>query len=172
MQRPVAIEPISPFRTPAETLGLLQPETASTALVAAADIALVLDSAGIVLDVAHNGIELARVGAAAWVGRPWIDTVTTESRAKIAELLAADTADGIGAARQVNHMSPRGEDLPVSYLVVRLDDGDRRLAVGREMRSMAAMQHRLVEAQHASEREYARLRDAETRYRLLFQVSS
>jgi transcriptional regulator PpsR len=171
MQRPVSIEPISPFRTPAETLGTLDADTASAALVAASDVALVLDAAGIILDVAHNGIEIAREGVTSWVGRAWIETVATDSRAKITEMLEAQPEAGIGHARQVNHLSPRGDDLPVSYVVVPLGGG-RRLAVGREMRSVASMQQRLVEAQHASEREYTRLRDAEMRYRLLFQLAS
>ena len=37
---------------------------------------------------------------------------------------------------------------------------------------MAQMQQRLIEAQRAMEREYSRLRQVETRHRLLFQVSS
>ena len=172
MQRPVAIDPISPFRDPDGSLGLLDPVTASSALVAASDVALVIDAAGVILDVAHNGIELAREGVAGWIGRPWIDTVATDSRPKIEELLSAPTQEGISAARQVNHLSPRGTDLPVSYVLLPLGTTGRRLAVGREMRSFAAMQHRLVEAQHASEREYTRLRDAEMRYRLLFQMAA
>lgn len=172
MQRPVAIDPISPFRDPAATLGVLSADTASTALVAASDIALVLDAKGVILDVAHNGIEIAREGVGSWIGRPWIDTVTTDSRPKVEEMLAAEPGSGIAAARQINHLSPRGTDLPVSYVLVPLADTGRLLAVGREMRSLAAIQHRLVEAQHASEREYTRLRDAEMRYRLLFQMAA
>jgi transcriptional regulator PpsR len=37
---------------------------------------------------------------------------------------------------------------------------------------MAAMQQRLISAQQSMERDYSRLRQAETRYRLLFQVAS
>jgi transcriptional regulator PpsR len=43
--------------------------------------------------------------------------------------------------------------------------------IGRDLRSVSALQQRLVEAQQSVERDYARLRQAETRYRLLFQVS-
>ena len=172
MQRPVAIEPISPFREPSTHLGQLSADVGSLAIVAAADLALVIDADGVILDVAHNGVELAREGCAAWIGRKWVDTVAADSRTKIEEMLAADPAEGLGAARQVNHLSQRGSDLPVSYTLVPLESGGRRLAVGREMRSIAAMQQRLVEAQHASEREYTRLRDAEMRYRLLFQMAA
>ncbi len=50
--------------------------------------------------------------------------------------------------------------------------GARLVAVGRDLRSVATLQRRLVEAQQSMERDYARLRHAETRYRLLFQNSA
>jgi transcriptional regulator PpsR len=43
--------------------------------------------------------------------------------------------------------------------------------VGRDLRAVAVLQQRLVETQQALERDYWRLRHAETRYRLLFQRS-
>ena len=46
------------------------------------------------------------------------------------------------------------------------------MAVGRDLRAMAALQQRLVAAQQSMERDYARLRHVETRYRLLFQVTA
>lgn len=172
MQKPVAIDPISPFRDPEASLGAMEARVASTALVAASDVALVIDSDGVIVDVAHNGLELAREGCAAWIGRPWVDTVAAESRPKVLEMLAPHPPEGVQPARQVNHLSPRGAELPVRYTILPLGDSGRRLALGREMRSFAAIQHRLVEAQHAAEREYTRLRDAEMRYRLLFQIAS
>ncbi|HBM14658.1 MAG TPA: transcriptional regulator PpsR, partial [Rhodospirillaceae bacterium] len=57
------------------------------------------------------------------------------------------------------------------YATISLGDG-RVLAIGRNMQAMAEMQQRLVEAQMSMEREYARMRRAETRYRLLFQLAS
>jgi transcriptional regulator PpsR len=171
MQRPVAHEPISPFRDPGAALSGLDADTVGAALVAAADIALVLDAAGVIRDIAYNGLEIARDGVEAWIGKPWIETVAEDSTFKIAEMLATDPALAIGAPRQVNHISPKGGELPVSYTTVSLGGG-RRLALGRERRSLSALQHRLVETHHATEREYARLRDAEMRYRLLFQMSA
>ena len=46
------------------------------------------------------------------------------------------------------------------------------VAVGRDLRAMAALQQRLIDAQQSMERDYSRLRHVETRYRLLFQVTS
>jgi transcriptional regulator PpsR len=46
------------------------------------------------------------------------------------------------------------------------------MVFGRDMRAAAALQQRLVDAQQSMERDYWRLRDAETRYRLLFQIGA
>lgn len=172
MQRPVAHEPISPFRDPTGALGALGVDTVAAALVAAADIALSLDKDGVIVDLAYNGVEIARDGVDAWIGRRWVDTVAEDSRHKVSEMLAIAAVDTIAPPRQVNHVTPKGGELPVSYSVVPLPEDGRRLALGRERRSLSALQHRLVEAHHATEREYARLRDAEMRYRLVFQMSS
>jgi len=47
----------------------------------------------------------------------------------------------------------------------------RVLVVGRSLGSMVALQQRLVESQQSMERDYWRFREAETRYRHLFQSS-
>ena len=44
--------------------------------------------------------------------------------------------------------------------------------IGRDLRPMAALQQRVVESQQDMEREYTRIRNAEKRYRLLFQLAS
>jgi transcriptional regulator PpsR len=48
----------------------------------------------------------------------------------------------------------------------------RIMAIGRDLRPVATLQQRLVNAQQSMEREYAKLRHAETRYRMLFQIAS
>jgi transcriptional regulator PpsR len=74
--------------------------------------------------------------------------------------------------RQVNHPSPGGEDIPILYSAINIGRDDRLVVVGRDLRQLAIMQQRLINAQQSMERDYIRLRHAETRYRLLFQVSS
>ena len=65
---------------------------AASAIAKAADIALILDDAGMILDVAVNAEELARANVERWIGRNIADIVTIESRPKIAALLDDDTA--------------------------------------------------------------------------------
>jgi transcriptional regulator PpsR len=60
----------------------------------------------------------------------------------------------------------------VLYSAVRVRGKDRVIALGRDLRVIAALQQRLVEAQQSMERDYWRLRQVETRYRLLFQMAA
>lgn len=146
--------------------------TASQLVAVVSDISVVLDSKGVVRDVSFASDELASDEYRAWIGKPWIDTVTRESRSKIEDMLREARSDAPSRWRQVNHPSSRGPDVPVRYATMRTERDGGVVAVGRELRGMAVLQQRLAEAQQAMEREYARIRAAETRYRLLFQLAS
>ena len=145
---------------------------AATLLAATSDLALVLDREGVIRDLAINSDELNRDGYARWVGQSWVDTVTVECRGKIESLLKDAANDAAPKWRQVNHPSPRGVDVPMMYSTLKVGDDGRIVAIGRDLRGMAALQQRLVDAQQSMERDYTRLRQAETRYRLLFQLAS
>lgn len=162
------------FRAPKRTLGDLEAETAAKLIAAASDIALIVDAKGVIRDVAFGNDELAKEGFEKWVGQPWVDTVTIESRVKIEEMVSeAANAKTALRWRQVTHPSRKSTaGIPVRYAAVQLGASGRLVAVGRDLRAVASLQQRLVDAQQSMEREYARLRHAETRYRLLFQLGS
>ncbi|MDP2006441.1 MAG: PAS domain-containing protein [Rubrivivax sp.] len=136
------------------------------------DIALVIDETGIVTSVAQNEHAPMSAAAQAWVGQPWAATVTGDTRSKIESLLADATAGGLGRRREVNLASEPGTDLPVAYTALRLGEHGPVLAVGRDLRSMAAIQQRFLETQQALERSYWRARHDEVRHRLLYQVAT
>lgn len=155
-----------------KSLESLDAQTAAVLVEAAADIALVLDRRGVIQDVSVSIDDLPPGCCADWVGRAWTDVVTTESRAKV-ELMLDDAAEGsVLRARHINHPTAQGSDLPVLYSTVPLGQKGRVIALGRDMRALASVQQRLVDAQHALERDYWRLRHMETRYRLLFDMAS
>ena len=72
----------------------------------------------------------------------------------------------------INHRGENGAELPVLYAAVKINDAGHVVAFGRSMRPMATLQQQLVSAQQSMEREYLKLRQAEARHRLLFQVST
>jgi len=164
---------VIPFAAPQQSLAALGPEAVAAVVAAASDIALVLDRGGVIRDLSLSAEELAREGLEGWLGRPWVDTVTPESRAKAEALLreAGGAAPGAASRRQINHPSRTGVDWPVLYCAVGVAE-NRVVALGRDLRAVAALQQRLVDAQQSMERDYARLRHAETRYRLLFHMVS
>jgi len=164
-------------RTPANgaSLGALSPwapELAKTFVSLSSDIALVIDEAGMILDVAQGGGDPIAPGAQQWIGRAWIDTVSGDTRPKIENLLKEVSATGIARRREVNH--PLGDDasIPVAYTAIRLGESGPVLAVGRDLRSIAAIQKRYVDSQQDMERGYWQARQADARYRLLFEVAT
>ena len=62
--------------------------------------------------------------------------------------------------------------MPVRYSALQVRDDGRAVAFGRDLRALASLQQQLVDAQMSIERDYARLRQTELRYRLLFQIAS
>ena len=162
------------FKSPKESLGDLGALSAAKLIAAATDVAVVVDRQGVVRDVAFNKEELSLEldGHGRWLGSKLVEIVTPDTRAKVSELLADAATRPSTSWRQVNHPSPGGEDIPVLYSAINIGREDRFVVVGRDLRPLAAMQQRLLNAQQSMERDYVRLRHAETRYRLLFQVSS
>jgi transcriptional regulator PpsR len=167
------MELMQQFTAPEKSLGELNAEATATLIAAAADVAIVIDPKGIITDVAFGSNDLALEGYSEWLGQSWLETVTQESRGKIDMLLREAGKQAISKPRQLNHPSSRGTaDVPVLYSVVQISKEGRVVALGRDLRKMAALQQRLLEAQHSIERDYQRLRQAETRYRLLFHMAS
>ncbi|MBR2535793.1 MAG: transcriptional regulator PpsR [Hyphomicrobium sp.] len=160
------------FRAPKKTLGSLDADAAARLIAAAGDIALIIDKKGVIRDVAFADSDLAKHGFDDWLGQRWEDVVTSESRVKVEDLIKHASSSATPRWRQVNHPSPRGSDIPVQYCAVEVGDDGRIVAVGRDLRTLASLQQRLVDTQQTIEREYARVRHSETRYRLLFQITS
>lgn len=135
------------------------------------DLTLVLEHDGTVADVSWMGEGVARYAPDGWVGRAWADVVTPESRDKVASLLEESEAREVTRRRQINHPGRGDEpDLPVDYVVVRLENAPWIFALGVEQLGIASTQERLVRAQMELEAEYRRVRDAEARYRSIVQT--
>ncbi len=161
------------FLFPKKSLEALDAEEAGGLIEAASDLALVLDKKGVIQDLAVGSDDLPLAGAAEWIGRPWVDIVAVDSRPKV-EALLLDSASGAAEARRwrhINHPMLGGSDLPILCSAVTVGQRGRVVIIGRDLRALAAVQQRLVDAQHALERDYWRLRHLETRYRLLFDIS-
>jgi transcriptional regulator PpsR len=163
-----------------EVLSGMEPEALAQLLSASADVVLLVDAKGVIVDLAFSGDELIAQGCQNWRGKTWSETVTVESQPKVEALLNPGKADPAGPWRHINHTLPDGNDLPLAYSVVQIaPSGTAKartarysIAFARDLRPQVMLQQRLVTAQLSMERDYWRLRQAETRYRLLFQLAS
>jgi transcriptional regulator PpsR len=139
--------------------------------IAQPDITLLLDLKGVIQRVSLSN-EVSGEQAEPWLGRPWIETADEAASDKIRRIVEEARSEGLSAFRQVNQRFPSGRELPIEYTTIRLGGRAGLLAVGRNLQAVAELQSRLIAAQQAMERDYWKLREVETRYRLLFDTSN
>jgi transcriptional regulator PpsR len=164
---------VKAFRAPKTALEHLDAEAAAMLIASATDIALIVDEVGVIRDVAIAAQDLVDdlAGHARWHGRRWVDTVSEDSVGKVGLLLADASTKRAPQWRHLNHPAVAGPDVPILYAAVRAGASQRFVAFGRDLRPISSLQRRLVDAQQSMERDYARIRHVETRYRLLFQLA-
>ncbi len=144
-----------------------RPDSALAALLAAADLVLVVSASGRIDQVHVGSGDIDPAEVADWEGDDWRSTALPDSVGKIDGLMN----DAIAPRwREANHVGAEGE-LPLKWLTLPLPGG-RRLAIARDQRVAASLQQRLVRAQQAMERDSMRLRQLETRHRLLFDSAA
>ena len=146
-------------------------ETAADLAANAADVTLLIDETGVIRDAAFPGEELAEDDYKSWIGKRWADLVHPDSRDKVANLLSGERTPGQRRWRHINHLRSDEPDLPVRYFTLPASREGWVLAIGRDLCAASRLQQRLIEAQRSMEREYARVRQAETRFRLLFSLT-
>jgi transcriptional regulator PpsR len=138
--------------------------------IAQPDITLLLDMEGVIRE-AHVSGKILHENVDAWLGRRWEETVADVGNDKVRRMLADARTTGVSAFRQITQRLPSGSALPMEYTTVLLGGRAGLLAIGKSLQAIAELQSRFVEAQQTMERDYWKLREVETRYRLLFQAS-
>jgi transcriptional regulator PpsR len=148
------------------------PAQLASILAAAADVTLLLTPEGVICGNVIAGPQIAANLVESWPGKALSETVTVESRVKVAQLIE-DASNGLPPSwRQVNHPVRNGQDVPISYSALRAGPHGHIIALGRDMSSFSALQRRLLAAEQAVEQEYQRLRNSETRFRVLLQSAT
>jgi transcriptional regulator PpsR len=158
--------------SPDSVLSSLDSASIARLLETVSDLSLVIDADGSIAALSVGSEDLRGELEQSWQGRLWADTVVEESRATVAQLTElARAEDGVPVWREVVHRLPDGAELPMRYCVAAVTGSGRLLAIGRDLRALAAMQQQVLNAQLALEQDYWRLRQLETRYQLLFQMT-
>jgi transcriptional regulator PpsR len=135
------------------------------------DITLRLDAEGVIQEVSVAEA-LATEDVSGWVGRRWADTVGDVGVPKVRRLVEDARTSRVAGFRQVPQRFPSGLEVLIEYTTVWLGGKAGVIAIGRSLQVVADLQSRLVAAQQAMERDYWKLREVETRYRLLFNASN
>jgi transcriptional regulator PpsR len=161
------------FKSPARWLAGIDADAAALLIAAAADVAVILDDDGVIRDFAFQSEALAIEFADHdhWLGKPWRETVTIESRVKIDDMIRDIASKTHRNGRQVNYPAVRGVDIPILFSALPVGKTGQIIAFGRDLRAFATLQQRVVDVQQSFERDYARMRHIETRYRILFQMT-
>jgi transcriptional regulator PpsR len=136
-----------------------------------ADVTLLVDRDGQILEVTLGDAVEAQPGWKKLVGMRWAETVGAESRGKVEQLLAESRDGKACRAREINQTVEGLADVPLRFSAVVLDGSDHVLALGRDLRPLAKLQQQVTTTQQALDREHGRKREADTRYRVLFHVA-
>ena len=170
----------APHRTLADAgaiIAALSNDEAQLLLAAAADIVVAVGPDMRVQDVAYRDPTLTDYAPAEWIGREFTACVTPESTDKARALVSGALGGRVLVGRQVNHPHIGGNDarhnadLAVTYRAVAVGRGRHFLLLGTDMRPITELQSRLVRTQLDLDRDIRSLREAETRYRLLFSLA-
>ena len=134
------------------------------------DVTLLLDLDGVIREATLSRA-LSDEPVKAWLGKLWKETVDEAASDRIPHMLEDARLTGVSAFRQVTQRFPSGLELPMEYTTVLLGGRAGLLVIGKSLQAVAELQSRLITAQQTMERDYWKLREVETKYRLLFDAS-
>ena len=134
------------------------------------DVTLLLDMDGVIREATLSPAMQAE-SVDGWLGRPWVEIAGDLGGDKVKRMVEDARASGISAFRQINQRFPSGLELPIEFTTVLLGGRAGMLAIGKNLQAVAELQSRLIAAQQTMERDYWKLREIETRYRLVFDAS-
>jgi transcriptional regulator PpsR len=129
-----------------------------------------MDGDGVIQKVTVSKM-FVRDSTDSWVGQRWEDTVGDVGGDKVRRMISEAKTHGVSPFRQVTQLFPNGAEMPIEYTTVKLGPKGGLMAVGKSLRAVAELQARLVSTQQKMERDYWKLRDFESRYKHLLEVS-
>ncbi len=135
------------------------------------DITLLLDMEGVIREATLSPA-MSGESVDGWLGRPWVEIAGDMGGDKVKRMVDDARVSGISAFRQINQRFPSGLEIPMEFTTVLLGGRAGMLAIGKNLQAVAELQSRLIAAQQTMERDYWKLREIETRYRLVFDASN
>ncbi|QBF34217.1 transcriptional regulator PpsR [Thalassococcus sp. S3] len=147
---------------------LVEPETLSSIIAAASDVALVVSSDQKILSVLLNAHDESYGNLDHWEGRQIEEFLSDESVPKFKDAHAVFlSGSDLKKQLELNHTDNAAWEFPIRYTFHRIGKEDTVLMLGRDLRPIAETQQQLVQAQIALEKGYEARREFDARYRVL-----
>ena len=141
-------------------------------ITTACDIALLVSSERTIVSVLVNDTDESLGDFGHWEQQPLPEVLTEESVPKFLKAHEMLLSGGEFRRRlELNHRDRTGWEFPVQYAMRRYDQGSGVLMLGRDLRTVADAQQRLINAQLELEKTYERHRAEDARYRVLLNSS-
>jgi transcriptional regulator PpsR len=135
------------------------------------DLTLTLDKDGVIQNVVRAK-SLAKEPLDAWLGRRWGEMMEPAIDDGALQKIEDVRLGGDSSCFQVRQRFPSGRELAMEYTTFSLGKKAGFVAIGRSLEAIGELQSRLQLAQEARERDYWKMREIETRYRMLFDATS
>ena len=146
--------------------------TFAALLSASQDISLIIDTKGKIIDIALGSEELQQEVGDKWKNKNWVDIVSLDSQKRVKEIIKETKNSDTPIWQEITHILANGSELPIRFCNIALDQSGKVIALGRDLRAIAVLQQQLLNAQQSLEQDYWRLRQLETRYRLIFDMAA
>ena len=150
------------------------PGTANHALNALADVTLKLDTDGVVVESQVNRADTADLRQINWQGKALQSLVIASHQVKVAQMIdwCVKHPDATSTATLAHFVSSTDTPAAVRYIFFYSSADQRIIAAGQDKRELSDAKQQLVNAQLSMERDYWSMRQTETRYRRLLDMSN
>jgi transcriptional regulator PpsR len=150
------------------------PGTANHALNALADVTLKLDTDGVVVESQVNRADAADLRQINWQGKALQSLVIASHQVKVAQMIdwCVKHPDATTTATLAHFVSSTDTPAAVRYIFFYSSADQRIIAAGQDKRELSDAKQQLVNAQLSMERDYWSMRQTETRYRRLLDMSN
>lgn len=150
------------------------PGTANHALNALADVTLKLDTDGVVVESQVNRADAADLRQINWQGKALQSLVIASHQVKVAQMIdwCVKHPDATSTATLAHFVSSTDTPAAVRYIFFYSSADQRIIAAGQDKRELSDAKQQLVNAQLSMERDYWSMRQTETRYRRLLDMSN
>ena len=156
----------------ADQIVRLNPDIFGDVILRASDISLLIDTAGLILEVIYNTENKNLGDIEQWRTRNIRDFITKESGIKLEEILNLSSSENERIEKdiiQLNHIKNGGDDFPIQYSIHPTGVNNQILLFGRDLTQIAQAQQELMKTQLKFEREYDRYRSFDTKYRVILE---